>query len=68
MTHIIVINQHTSHFVSTESIFSQVQISLPNFTFFTVKSPSITKIPVSQENAFKKSKNQSFFSQNYRLK
>ena len=30
--------------------------------FFTVKSPSVTQRPVSQENAFKKSKNPSPFS------
>ena len=48
---------------------------LPNFAFFTVKSPSVTQRSVSQENAFKKSKNLLlfclflfFFSQNYRLK
>ena len=35
-----------------------MQISLPNFfLFLIVKSPSITQRPVSQENAFKKSKN-----------
>ena len=36
-------------------------ISLPNFAFFTVKSPSATQRSVSQENAFKKSKTQSPF-------
>ena len=37
--------------------------------FFTVKSPSVTQRSVSQENAFKNSKNPSpLFSQNYRLK
>ena len=41
--------------------FSVMQISLPNFTFFTVKSPSVIQISVSQENAFKKSKNLSAF-------
>ena len=40
-----------------------------NFAFVTVKSPSITQRSVSQENAFKKSKNPvAFSSQNYRLK
>ena len=29
--------------------------------FFTVKSPSVTQRSVSQENAFKKDKNPSFF-------
>ena len=28
---------------------------LPNFAFFNVKSPSVTQISVSQENAYKKS-------------
>ena len=40
---------------------AQIQISLPNFAFFSAKSPSVTQTPVSQENAFKKSKNPSFF-------
>ena len=30
-------------------------MSLPNFAFFTVKSPSVTQRSVSQENAYKKS-------------
>ena len=38
-----------------------MQISLYNFAFFAVKSPSVTKRLVSQENAFKKSKNSSPF-------
>ena len=67
--HMIVINHHTLHFISAKPIFSKIQISLSNFVFFTVKSPSVTKRSVSQENAFKKSKNpRAFFSQNYRLK
>ena len=33
------------------SIFSYIQISLSNFAFFTVKSPSVTQRSVSQENA-----------------
>ena len=37
------------------SIFSYIQISLSNFAFFTVKSPSVTQRPVSQENAYKES-------------
>ena len=36
-------------------------ISLPNFAFFTVKSPSVIQRSVFQENAFKKSKNPSAF-------
>ena len=31
--------------------------SLPHFTFFSVKSPSVTQRSVSKENAFKESKN-----------
>ena len=41
-----------------------VQIFLPNFAFFTVKSPNVTQKLVSQENAFKKSK----ILRNYTLK
>ena len=36
-------------------------MSLPNFAFSTVKSPSFTQRSVSQENAFNKSKNLSPF-------
>ena len=59
VTHTIVINYRTPHFISTKSIFSQLQIPLP--TFFTVKSPSVTKKSVFQENGFKKSQNPSPF-------
>ena len=59
--HMIVINHRTPHFVSAKSIFSYIQISLPNFAFFTVKSPSVTKRSVSEGSAFKKSKNPSGF-------
>ena len=38
-----------------------MQISLPNFVFFTVKSPSVTKRSVSQEYAYKKSKTRRLF-------
>ena len=31
-----------------------MQISLPKFAFFSIKSPNITQRSVSQENAFKK--------------
>ena len=59
---------HTT-FSSTQSIFSYTQISLPDFTYFTAKSPGVTQRSGSQESAFKKSKYPSaFFSQNYRLK
>ena len=60
MTQIILINCRTLYFVSTQPIFSQIQVSRPDI-FFTVKSPSVTQRSVSQENAFKKSKNQSLF-------
>ena len=36
-------------------------ISLPNFAFATVKSPSVTQRSVSRENAFEKSKTRRFF-------
>ena len=46
-----------------------MQISLPNFVFFTLKSPSFTQRSVSQENAFKKNKKPvAFISQNYMVK
>ena len=57
----IVINYRTSHFVSTKLIFSYVQISPLKYVFFIVKSPSVNKRFVSQENAFRKSKNPSAF-------
>ena len=41
--------------------FQMNQISFPNFELFTVKSPGVTEISVSQENAFKKSKTRRFF-------
>ena len=47
---------------------SEIQISLPNFAFFTVKSHSVTQRSVSQENAYKKSLAVTFSSQNYRLR
>ena len=34
----IVINHRTPHFASTKSIFSLIQISLPNFAFFYRKN------------------------------
>ena len=57
----IVINHRTPHFVSAKSIFSLIQISLPNFAVFTVKSVSVTKRSVSEESAFKKNRNPSAF-------
>ena len=42
--------------------FSQIQISLSNFVFFTVKSPSVTQLrSVSQENAYKRAKTRRLF-------
>ena len=35
--------------------FQLNQISLPNFAFFTVKSPSVAQRSVSQEKPYKKS-------------
>ena len=61
MTHTIVIICRAPDFVSTQPISSLMQISFPNFIFFTVKSLSVTQILVSQENAFKRSKNPSAF-------
>ena len=55
MTHIIVIMYCMPHFVSTQSIFSCIQIPLPNLVFFTIKLPSVTQRSVSQEIALKKS-------------
>ena len=57
VTHIIVIIWSTAHYVSTWPIFSYIglQISLPNFSFFTAKLPSVTQRSVSRENAYKKS-------------
>ena len=57
MTHIITIIYRTPHF-RFYFIDSQVNTDfLPNFAFFTVKSPSATQRSVYQENALKKSKN-----------
>ena len=43
-----------------------IQVTLPNIVFFTVKSPSVTQRSVSQEHNFGKSKTPSA-SQNYML-
>ena len=51
----------TANFVSTELIFSYIQLSLPNFAFSRAKSPSVTYRSVSNENAYKKSKHPSPF-------
>ena len=52
--------------------FQLIQISLPNFAFFTVKSPSITQRSVfkifSRKCFQKEQKPVAFLSQNYRLK
>ena len=61
MTHIIVIVCSTAHFVST--FYFQLNTDFPSqfcfffFFFFAVKLPSVTQRSVSQENAFKNSKN-----------
>ena len=47
----------TLYFVSTLSIFSKILISLPNFAFFTVKSPSVIQKFVPKESDLKKFKN-----------
>ena len=45
-----------------------MQISLPNFALFTAKSPSVTQRWFSQENAFKKSKNQVLMKAKFEFK
>ena len=57
VTHIAVIFCHMPHFVSTEKILQINVDSLPNFWFFTVKSPSVTQRSISQEKAYKESFN-----------
>ena len=60
MTHMIVMICPTSHLVFNKSFFFLVKDRFPCPIlrgFFTVKSPSVTQRLVSQENAFKKSKN-----------
>ena len=59
MTHVNVVNYRTSYFASTLSIFSYLQISLENFAFFTLKSPSVKDIKLSQKVYFKCRKNPS---------
>ena len=60
VTHIIVIIYSTANFVNL--IDFQLNTDFPSqFSFFTVKSPSVTQRSVSQENAFKTSKNPSLF-------
>ena len=47
----------TPHLVSTQSIFSKIQISFHNFAFFYRKiTYSVTQKSIFQENAFKKAK------------
>ena len=56
----------TPHFVSIYLIdFSKVEISRPNFAFFTVKSPSVTQILVSQKKFLKRAKTHRLVSQHY---
>ena len=47
--------KHSTFRFNLIEIFSKMQISLPNFAFFIVKSPSVTQRSVFQENAYKKS-------------
>ena len=61
-THIIVIIFRTVNFVSIKSIFSYLQIFLPNFALFRAKSPSVTQRSPSPDNGFKKSKHSTPFS------
>ena len=66
MIHMIVINHRTTHFVSAKSI--SVKYNFPFQILSFLKSPNVTKRSVSEESAFKKSKNPSaFFSKNYKL-
>ena len=59
MTHIIVIYLPYTTFLLIDFQLKQVWSS--QFCVFTVKSPSVTQRSVSQETAFKKSKNPSVF-------
>ena len=43
VTFIIVIVLHTANFVSTKLIFSEIQISLPNFAFLEQNHPALLK-------------------------
>ena len=61
VTHVVVVIFCTAKFVSTESNFSYLPIFLPNFTFFSAKSPRVTQRLNSQENAFKNGKHKSPF-------
>ena len=51
----------TANLVSIKSIFTSLPFSLPRFALFSAKSPSVIERSVSQENAFKKSKDPSPF-------
>ena len=69
VTQIIVIICRTSHFLSTSLIFSLIQISFPNFAFFTIKSPGVTQDWfLKKKKVLKRAKPFRFLSQNYRLK
>ena len=59
VTHIIVIICSTPHFVSIYLIDFQLNTDFSSqfCVFLNVKSPSVTQRSVSQDNAFKKSKN-----------
>ena len=55
MTHLIVINHRSQHFHLLHQ-FCEIQMFVPFFASFSLKSPSVTKRSVSQANAFKKGK------------
>ena len=66
MTHVIVIICHTPYSVATCYLIDlQLNTDFPyQFCFFTVKSPSVNQISVSQENEYKMSLNPSPFFTN----
>ena len=49
MTHVNVTNNRIPYLAVASSIFSYLQISLENFAFFTLKSPSVKDIILSQK-------------------
>ena len=69
VTHICssVIIFSTVNFISMKLIFSYYTDLPSNFAFFSAKSLSITVRSVSQENAFKKSKDPSHFLNSFTL-
>ena len=59
MTHVNVSNYRTPYFAPILLIFSYLQISLENLAFFTLKSPSVKDIKLSQKVYLKCRKNPS---------